>query len=246
MKTWMLVWLLCLGAPLLAGDVYFESFDHGSGGWFSNRREPLPIWDGIAYCYGPWYLDSHHAPPGAGYLHMLMYLYTTQNRSPEGAGNRFVEQKKSTNLTNARLSARLRGEMDPQGAQLVVLVQGRTPKTTANFALTGQPFRITHDWSEQSVTIEPNPAQWTCLGARWNDKHGYGCDDIATVLKDVNIDIMFVLFPLRIVPWGRVADPNKLRPGEDYPEEPSYPVRIRALPKGLLMFDWVKIEYPNR
>ena len=48
----------------------------GPGGWISNRRDPLPIFDGVAYLFGPWYLDSHHAPPGAGYLNMLMYLYT--------------------------------------------------------------------------------------------------------------------------------------------------------------------------
>ena len=51
-----------------SGTTYVESFDNGAGGWIANRYDPLPVWDGIAYCYGPWYLDSNHAPPGAGYL----------------------------------------------------------------------------------------------------------------------------------------------------------------------------------
>ena len=58
-------------------DLYVETFDHGPGGWVANRRDPLPVWDGVAYCFGPWFLDPNHAPPGAGYLHMLMFITTT-------------------------------------------------------------------------------------------------------------------------------------------------------------------------
>src|SRR5207249_1822978 len=66
-----------------SGDVYFEAFDEGPGGWVANRHEPLPVWDGVAYCFGPWYLDSHHAYPGKGCLHMLMWLLTkTPGKSP--------------------------------------------------------------------------------------------------------------------------------------------------------------------
>ncbi len=245
---------LCLssGATAQSREPYYEDFDRGPGGWLANRYDPLPIFDGVAYCFGPWYLDSHHAPPGAGYLHMLMYLYTSaKNVSPDRKshlqGNRFIEQGKSTDLTNARLTVRLRGEIDLQGAELVLLVQGKTAKTTANFVLTGQPLRVEHDWTEQTLHLAPDPRQWTCLGARWDKVQDYGCDDIAAVLKDVNWDIMFVLFPLKIVPTHPelVKDMHKMRPGQDYPGYPSYEVEQKYLPKGIIMIDWVRIDYPR-
>lgn len=229
-------------------EPYIENFDNGPGGWVANRYHSLPIWDGAAYCFGPWYLDSHHAPPGAGYLHMLMYLYTKANRGKPGVGgdNRFAERNQSTDLTNAKLTVRLRGDIDLQGAQLLLLAQASTQGTTANFVLSGKPFHITHDWTEQTIQLEPDPKQWTCLGARESMKHRYGCADIAAVLKDVNVDLIFVLFPLKVVPVGEVKEPHRVRAGQDYPDEPSYEVQQKYLPKGIVMFDSVRIDYPKQ
>jgi hypothetical protein len=53
-------------------EPYIEDFDCGAGGWLSNRYDPLPIFDGVAYCFGPWYLDSHHAPPSDAALKSLI------------------------------------------------------------------------------------------------------------------------------------------------------------------------------
>jgi hypothetical protein len=237
---------------------YVETFDKGPGGWVANRNDPLPVWDGIAYCFGPWFVDPNHAPPGAGYLHLLMFLHTSaEGVRKEHGGNRFVSEGHSTNLTNAKLTVRLRGLFDLppnpgstvrrrpgeapmglQGSKLVLLAQAKTPKTTANMVLTGQPFKVTRDWSEQTITLAPDPAQWTCLGARRDAPH-YGCDDIATVLKDVNVDLILILFPLKIVPIGHVADLHATRAGE------AYPVEQQQLPKGLLMVDSVRIDYPK-
>jgi len=135
---------------------------------------------------------------------------------------------------------RLRGGGDFKGAQLLFLVQATTDKTTASFILTGQPFKITHDWSEQTVTLVPDPEQWICLGARHDMQDEYGCDDIDKVLADVNMDIIFVRFPLKVVPArGDIEDINIPRAVKDYPVDQQY------LPKGLIMFDTIKIEYPN-
>ena len=65
------------------------------------------------------------------------------------------------------------------------------------------------------MTPAPDPKQWTCLGGRESQKNHYGCDDIETVLKDVNVDLMLVLFPLNVVPVNPVAEPHKLRAGQD-------------------------------
>jgi hypothetical protein len=227
---------------------YIETFDHGPGGWYSDRYYALDVWDGVAYCYGPWWVDANHAPPGAGYLNLIMWLYTNKRKQAQGAKSRtmpyansaFVEQGKSTDLRNAKLTVRLRGNMDLKGTHMVFLVQAETKKTTANFVLTGQPFKITREWSEQTVTLVPDPKHWTCMGARHDMTDVYGCDDIAKVLADVNLDIIFVLFPVKVVPLcEKIKDINQPRAVKDYPVDPQY------LPKGLIMFDTVRIDYPQ-
>ncbi|MFA6110821.1 MAG: hypothetical protein WDA75_18835 [Candidatus Latescibacterota bacterium] len=172
--------------------------------------------------------------------------------------NRFVEDGYSRNLTNARLTARLRGTMDlagplcnghipvPQpdlgGVRLLLLAQARVdgpPRTTANFILSAQPFEITPDWSVQTVRLVPDPTQWTCLGARHDMTDEYGYGDIAEVLQDVNVDLIFVLFPLKVVPIGEVRDIHRQWAAKDYK------VDLQYLPKGLVMFDTIQIEYPG-
>jgi len=178
-----------------------------------------------------------------------MWLYTDKKRYQDNdeytrglpyLGSRFADQGFSRNLTNARLKVRLRGDVDLKGSQMVFVVQAKTDKSTANFVLTGQPFKITHDWSEKTAVLAPDPKQWTCLGARHDMTKEYGCDDIAKVLKDVNLDIIFALFPLKSVPaCNGVTDIDKLRASKDYV------VDQQTLPKGLIMFDTVSIQYPR-
>ncbi len=70
----------------------------------------------------------------------------------------------------------------------------------------------------------------------------YGCDDIAKALADVNLDVIFILFPVEVVPTDPDVDEKSmhmLRALKDYP------VNQEHLPKGLIMFDMVKIEYPE-
>jgi hypothetical protein len=241
--------------------IYTETFDDGPGGWIADLRSPLPVWDGVAHCYSPWSVDANHAPPGAGYLHLLMYLITHADAlgsvdAELRRNNRFVADGYSTDLTDAKITIRLRGTMDlagplcnnhkpvPRpdldGAQLLLLAQAHVegpPKTTANFILTGQPFEITPDWSEQTVQLTPDPAQWTCLGARHDLTAIYGYDDIAAVLRDVNVDLIFILFPLTIAPIGEVDDIHRQWAAIDYK------VEMQHLPKGLVMFDTVQIVF---
>lgn len=77
---------------------YLETFDNGPGGRYRDRYYAMPVWDGAAYSYSPWWLDANHAPPGAGYLHMVMWMCTDKRRYNTGSaydaklpykGNRF-------------------------------------------------------------------------------------------------------------------------------------------------------------
>ena len=224
-------------------EPYVESFDKGCGGWLSGREYPLAVWNGVAYCHGPWFVDFWHAPPGAGYLHLIMWIHTDARRLkdyyPGYPGNKFIIQHQSTDFTNAKLTLRLRGEIDLKGSQMLVLLQAtQDEKIRVNYVLESQPIKITSQWTEQTVTLTPDPDQWLCLGAR-HDRKSYGCSSIAEVLRDVNVDIIFVLFPLNVVPIEDISDEHKLRAGVDYHVEQKF------LPKGLIMFDWVKLEYPD-
>ena len=166
----LVVGILAVGSVnAKSGRQYLETFDSGAGGWVSNRYEPLPLWDGVAHCYGPWYLDSDHPPPGAGYLHLLMYLYTGRELQKDHLGridNRFIEQNQSTDFTNAKLTVRLRGEIDLQGSQLLLLAQARVGGNHSELCSQWSAASNHKRVSEQTFRLVPDPAQWTCLGAR--------------------------------------------------------------------------------
>ena len=104
--------------------------------------------------------------------------------------------------------------------------------------LIGQPFAVTREWTEQTVTAVPDPRQWTCMGGRHDRADYYGHVDLKAVLADVNVDIMFILFPLSIRPMGPIdGDPHLLRPGKDYPVWQS------SLPEGYVVLDKVRIDF---
>ncbi len=224
---------------------YVETFDNGPGGWITwgSSGAQLPeVRDGVVYFRSPWWVDFNHAPPGGGYLHLLMALHTHPKYVIEiGRPNRFLEQGKSRNFTDAKMTVRLRGEVDLRGAQMVLWVQADVlhPRTRVNLALTGQPFRITKDWSEQTVTLSPDPEQWVNGGSRWDRTETYGWGFIQEALQDLNADFILVLFPLKVVPVGDIKEPEMhiLAAGKDYE------IDARYLPKGEIQIDTVKVEY---
>jgi hypothetical protein len=246
---------------------YVETFDDGSGGWFTWKPAPempspsdessIPpeIRDGVLVTRSPWWVDSNHAPPGAGYLHLLAYLLTNgAHIPPKGWPNRFVEGGYSRDLRDAVLNVRLRGEVTLRGAELVLLAQATLPKTTANLVLTGQPIPIEPAWADRTITLSPDPDQWTCLGARHDLGAYYGCAEPEDVLRDVNVDLILVLFPLQIVPTEPVADIHLGRPHRRVtqealrsgtrPRDPGYDVDWAFLPDGWVEIDTVRIDYP--
>lgn len=67
---------------------YVETFDHGPGGWFgwvSNLEGPkrLERTSSALVSRSPWWIDYNHAPPGAGYLHILFCMLTKGPRCGE-------------------------------------------------------------------------------------------------------------------------------------------------------------------
>jgi hypothetical protein len=226
---------------------YSETFDNGPGGWYgwisnSGGPKPLEIRDGAALSRSPWWIDYNHAPPGVGYLHLLYMLNTggkpgEHQREVQGE-NQFTAGGYPTDFTNARMTLRLRGELEAKGAQLLLLCQAVQGGICSGWLLTGQPFSVTPGWSEQTVTLAPDPAQWTCLGSRHDRADFYGEIALETSLGDVNTDILLVLHPLDIAPMGPIdGDPHRLRPEKDYP------VWRSRLPEGYVWLDGVEIDF---
>ena len=225
---------------------YLETFEHGPGGWWGwagNEAgyKRLEIEDGAITSRSPWWIDYNHAPPGAGYLHMVFCLNTRgpfgEHVREVGGRNGFVESGCPLDFRSARVTARLRGELIGNGASLVLLVQAAAGGVVSGWVLTGQPLRVDPGWSEQTLTLAPDERQWTCLGARHDRTDFYGHIALETVLREVNVNIMFIMFPLTIAPMGSLAgDPNRLRPERDYP------VWRSRLPEGYVTIRTLRID----
>jgi hypothetical protein len=226
---------------------YRESFDDGPGGWFGwldNARGPKPLerGEGCVIARSPWWIDYNHAPPGAGYMHLLFMLLTSgrpgEHQREVSGENRFVDGGFGTDFTNAELTLRLKGELLARDTRLLLLCQGVHQGICTGWLLTGQPITVAPDWSEQTITAVADESAWTCLGSRHDRADYYGRTPLRTVLSDVNADILLVLFPLDIAPMGALdGDPHLLRPEKDYP------VWRSRLPEGYVMLDDVRIQF---
>jgi len=227
---------------------YIETFDQGAGGWWGWKGNHLGLQaltnrESSVETISPWWIDYNHAPPGAGYLHML-YCLTTKGPLGEqmreaGGPNQFIEGGYSRNLENARVGVRIRGELKANGAHVVLLIQANVEGLVAPWALTSQPIPVRPAWTEQTLELTPDEKAWTCLGGRHDRGDYYGRRPLVPCLRDVNVNLMLILFPLDIQPMGDPGgDPHLLRPERDYP------VWRSALPEGRLQLDTFEIHYP--
>lgn len=241
--------------PKMKPQEYRETFDRGAGGWigWDGRVGPTPveIREGVAISRSPWWVDCNHAPPGAGYLHILFALHLRHGAGfskavlDAGGANHFVKGGFPTDLTNARVTVRIKGDVKLRGAQMVLLAQGDTSKdpkkrNMVNQVLVAQPIRVTPEWSEQTITLVPDQRQWVNLGTRHDRVGFYGTAPIGDLLRDVNADIIFVLFPLDIRPMVPVEGNmhEKWWDGRDGKPDAS------RLPEGHIMLDEVRIAFP--
>jgi hypothetical protein len=228
---------------------YCETFDDAPGGWYGFRDGPGQDMQAIEWVPGqltsrsPWWIDYNHAPPGAGYFHMLFVLNTfgpqTEAANDAGGANRFITGRFPIDFTGARITTRSRGELHAQGANMCVLLQGTVDGITSGWVQTGDTFSVTENWSEQTVTLDPDPAGWTALGSRHDRTDMYDVKPLEKVLGHADVNIMFLLFPINVVPMGPIeGDMHRLRPGREYP------VWRHELPEGYVTLDEVRIDFP--
>ena len=226
---------------------YFEDFDDGPGGWMGWHSNAggalaLEVEDSAIIARSPWWIDYNHAPPGGGYLNLLFCLLTTPGsyalHAEHGGVNHFLEGDQPRDWTNARITVRLKGQVELRGTQLHLLAQAKVGEKYINCVLTAQPLTITSDWSEQTITLVPDNDQWQCIGSHVSRADRYGWGKAADVLRDLNGDIIFVLFPVDVVPAEPVeGNHHHLRAGEDYAVDES------RLPSGYVMMDWIRIQF---
>lgn len=232
---------------------FIETFDHGPCGWIgwdgAVGPTPVMIQDSVAESRSPWWVDFNHCHPGGGYLHILFALHTyhgpnfPQALLDAGGPNPYVKGGFPTNLTNTTVTVRIRGDVNLRGSQLLFHAQGNVPtpdrpKNWVNQVLIGQPLKITREWSEQTLQLVPDQSQWLNLGSRHDRTDMYGSAPVADLLRDVNGDIIFVLFPLDVRPLQPIqGDPHRLRAGQEYEVDRS------RLPEGYVMMDEVRIEF---
>lgn len=237
-------------------ETYHEHFAQDAGGWVGWRAGgggPVALeWaPGRVSTRSPWGVDFNHAPPGAGYLHLLFVLWLARHRDHMtrrlealGGANRFLRGGFSSDLRHARLRLRLRGAVEHRGSQLLLLVQSDlgAPRPQVNLVLHAQPLALSPQWQDHTLHLTPDPAQWTCLGrGPAADLDRYGCGGVDESLANVNVDLILVLFPLQVVPAAPVppADLHRLRAGVDYPLNPD------ALPEGWVELGGVELHYPR-
>jgi hypothetical protein len=228
---------------------YIEDFDTGPGGWMKvvdnwSVAAPLPVHDSAIWSYGPWWVDYNHAPPGGGYLQLLMCLMT---RGPVGevprevgGANGFLKGNFPTNFTNAELTIRVRGELELAGAHVHLLVQGVQEGICSGWVLTGQPINIDKEYTETKIKAVPDAKQWTCLDSRHDRRETYGTRPLEKILSDVNVNIYLIVFPVNPRPMGPIkGDPHILRAGRDYPVWPS------SIAQGYVAVDRIQIDFPG-
>ncbi len=233
---------------------FIETFDNGPCGWIgwdgAIGVTPVEIHDSVAVSRGPWWVDANHIePPDGGYLHILFALHTRHGPDfskatlDAGGPNPYVKGGFPTNLTNAKMTVRLKGDVKLRGAELLLHLQGNVPTAerpmnVVNQELAGQPLKITPDWSEQTLHLVPDQRQWRDLGSRHDRRDKYGKAPIADLLRDVNLNMIFVLAPLDVVPLKPIqGDPHILYAGGEYEVDRS------RLPEGCVMFDEIRIEF---
>lgn len=107
-----------------------------------------------------------------------------------------------------------------------------------NFVLYSQSFAVAPDWSEQTITLPPDPEQWLCPSVRHDLKDVYGWGEIESVLRDVNIDTILLLHSLRIAPLQpQPGGPHAQRAELDYEVDRS------CLPSGEIRVGAVQIDF---
>lgn len=147
-----------------------------------------PIIGGECVLSSPWWLDPNHAPPGAGYLNLLLYNYIDTI---------FPGNKAGIDLTGKTLYLELRSKsLELKQSKLLFWFQTKASNGKhINFAFTAAPIILDQNRTIVKLKLTNKPADWTCLGSSIDRANTYDCVSIAEAITNVNLDFGLVILP---------------------------------------------------
>ncbi len=148
----------------------------------------ITISNGEAILQSPWWLDSNHAQPGAGYLNLLFYNYVDTI---------FSGRRKSINLDNRTLHIELRSKkLNLKNSKLLFWFQTKASDGKyINFVFTKEQISLDENMKIIELKFTSKPSDWTCLGSNANNSGIYSCIPLKDAISDVNIDFGLIIFP---------------------------------------------------
>jgi hypothetical protein len=148
----------------------------------------VPNHNGEAILQSPWWLDSNHAPPGEGFLNLIMYNYIDSI---------FSGKRKTLNLVNRTLYLELRAKnLNLKQSKLYFWFQTKAPNGKyINYAFIKSPIILEEGGKILKIKFTSNPIDWICLGSNNDRKDTYDCIPLKDAIYDVNIDFGLIIFP---------------------------------------------------
>jgi len=213
--------------------LYKHNFSDGPGGWHTVVLDVDPaqppanalacFTEGIkTNCYvpvntarghmlleSPWFHDPNHAPPGAGYLSLLTFVYL---RGFAGADTAHLPE---LDLRGLLLRAAMKTEhLDVKEGSLYFWFQMLAPNGKwVNYAYTARPINaMLHDggFTEVRLRLSADPGSWTCLGASAVRSDFYTCIPLEEAMSHVNGDFGFVILPVNEIPLEEMQPSGKI------------------------------------
>ena len=163
--------------------------------------------DGVDFATsrGPWWIDTNHAPPGLGYLHLIAFAYH-HDWSADGLIPDASTGSRPLDLRDAEVTVRWRAPALRMSADatLTLWFQTRTSPVDAvaprfvKYLLTSQSLPVRpppSQWREDTLRLSAVDGDYACLGGNADRANVYGCDVPAVAaLRDWNTDLGLVIF----------------------------------------------------
>jgi hypothetical protein len=213
--------------------LYRHDFSNGPGGWHTvmldvdparppanalacfseeiktNCYVPVNTVDGHMLLESPWFHDPNHAPPGAGYLSLLTFVYL------RGFGGADTAHLPELDLRNLLLRVSMKSEhLDVKEGSLYFWFQMLAPDGRwVNYAYTARPINVAlrdEQFVEIRLRLSSDPASWTCLGASAVRADFYGCIPLVEAISHVNADFGFVILPVNEIPLEEMQPSGKI------------------------------------
>jgi len=201
---------------------YRHDFADGHGGWGTSRtlltaadlpasyrtcwvswlslyacNIDAPVQNGRMQLTSPWWLDPNHAPPGAGYLSLITWVYL------DGPAGSSTFGKPTLDLTGTTLEVALRApDLELAGGRLMFFFNTSMPGGKyANYAYSRTPIDAKlrpgdRDLTLVEIKLSSDADAWTCLGTSDVKSDLYACVDVTQAMRAIDNAFGFMILPV--------------------------------------------------